>query len=77
MAGPRRKRDECHRAPLRRHRDRRERQRDQDHHGDTLTATCEVIHKRDDKPILRLRTTVTNQDGLVVTEGEAVVKKPR
>jgi hypothetical protein len=36
-----------------------------------------VIHKRDDKPILRLRTTVTNQDGLVVTEGEAVVKKPR
>ena len=46
-------------------------------YGDTLTATCEVVHKRQDKPILRLRTTVTNQDGLVVTEGEAVVKKPR
>jgi 3-hydroxybutyryl-CoA dehydratase len=46
-------------------------------YGDTLTATCEVVHKRDDKPILRLRTTVTNQEGQVVTEGEAVVKKPR
>lgn len=46
-------------------------------YGDTLTATCEVVHKREDKPILRLRTTVTNQDGVVVTEGEAVVKKPR
>jgi hypothetical protein len=46
-------------------------------YGDTLTATCEVVDKRDDKPILRLRTTVTNQDGLVVTDGEAVVKKPR
>ncbi len=46
-------------------------------YGDTLTATCEVIEKREDKPILRLRTTVTNQEGEVVTEGEAVVKKPR
>ncbi len=46
-------------------------------YGDTLTATCEVVHKRQDKPILKLRTTVTNQDGVVVTEGEAVVKKPR
>lgn len=46
-------------------------------YGDTLTATCEVVHKREDKPILRLRTIVTNQDGVVVTEGAAVVKKPR
>jgi 3-hydroxybutyryl-CoA dehydratase len=46
-------------------------------YGDTLTATCEVVHKREDKPILRLRTTVTDQDGRVVTEGVAVVKKPR
>ena len=43
--------------------------------GDTLTATGEVIHKREDKPILRLRTTVTRDDGTVVVEGEAVVKK--
>ncbi len=45
--------------------------------GDELTAECEVIHKRHDKPILRLRTTVTNQDGDVVIDGEAVVKKER
>lgn len=43
--------------------------------GDTLTAAGEVIAKRDDKPILRLRTTVTRDDGTVVVEGEAVVKK--
>ena len=43
--------------------------------GDTLTAECEVIEKRSDKPILRLRTTVTRQDGVAVLEGEAVVKK--
>ena len=46
-------------------------------YGDTLTATCQVVHKRDDKPILRLRTTVTNQEDTVVIDGEAVVKKPR
>jgi len=43
--------------------------------GDTLTATGEVIHKREDKPILRLRTTVARDDGTIVVEGEAVVKK--
>ncbi len=43
--------------------------------GDTLTAECEVIDKRADKPILTLRTTVTRQDGVAVLEGEAVVKK--
>jgi len=43
--------------------------------GDTLTAECEVIAKRSDKPILTLRTTVTRQDGVAVLEGEAVVKK--
>jgi len=43
--------------------------------GDTLTATGEVLVKRDDKPILTLRTTVTREDGTVVVEGEAVVKK--
>lgn len=43
--------------------------------GDTLTAECEVLEKRHDKPILRLRTTVTRQDGVAVLQGEAVVKK--
>jgi len=43
--------------------------------GDTLTAECEVVARREDKPILTLRTTVTRQDGVVVVEGQAVVKK--
>ena len=41
--------------------------------GDTLTATVEVAAVREDKPIYTLRTTVTNQDEEVVTEGQAVV----
>ena len=45
--------------------------------GDTLTAEAEVIEKRDDKPNLKLRTTVTKQDGTSVVEGVAVIKKPR
>jgi 3-hydroxybutyryl-CoA dehydratase len=44
--------------------------------GDTITATCEVIAKREDKPIVTLRTTATNQRGDVVIEGRAVVKAP-
>ena len=43
--------------------------------GDTLTAEAEVVGKREDKPILTLRTTVTRQDGTVVVEGTAVVMK--
>jgi 3-hydroxybutyryl-CoA dehydratase len=45
--------------------------------GDTLTAEVEVVEKRDDKPVMKLRTTVTKQDGTVVVEGVAVIKKPR
>ena len=45
--------------------------------GDTLTAEVEVLEKREDKPILKLRTTVTRQDGVVVVEGQAIVKKER
>jgi acyl dehydratase len=41
--------------------------------GDVLTATVEVLEARDDKPITRLRTTITNHDGTVVVDGEAVV----
>ncbi|KLU61906.1 (R)-specific enoyl-CoA hydratase [Peptococcaceae bacterium CEB3] len=43
--------------------------------GDTVTATATVVEKRDDKRILKLKTTVTNQKGAVVVEGNAVVKK--
>lgn len=41
--------------------------------GDTISAEVEVIDRRADKPITRLRTTVTNQDGVVVVDGTALV----
>jgi 3-hydroxybutyryl-CoA dehydratase len=41
--------------------------------GDTVTATVVVRSLREDKPIVTLDTVVTNQDGAVVLEGEAVV----
>jgi acyl dehydratase len=40
--------------------------------GDTITGRVEVIEVRLDKPITRLATTVTNQDGTAVLEGEAL-----
>ncbi len=41
--------------------------------GDVITAEVEVLELRDDKPISRLRTTITNQDGVVVLDGTALV----
>jgi acyl dehydratase len=41
--------------------------------GDTITAEVEVLEVRPDKPITKLRTTITNQDGTVVLDGEALV----
>jgi len=41
--------------------------------GDTITAEVEVLASRDDKPIHQLRTTITNQDGAVVLDGNAAV----
>jgi acyl dehydratase len=41
--------------------------------GDTITAEVEVLEVRPDKPIARLRTTITNQDHVVVLDGEALV----
>ena len=40
--------------------------------GDEITGAVEVLEAREDKPITRLRTTVTRQDGTVVLEGTAV-----
>lgn len=40
--------------------------------GDTITGAVEVIEVRTDKPIVKLRTTVTRQDGVVALDGEAV-----
>jgi acyl dehydratase len=41
--------------------------------GDEITAAVEVLEVRPDKPITRLRTTVTRQDGVVALEGTALV----
>jgi|SRR5262245_15887085 len=40
--------------------------------GDTITGFAEVIDARADKPITKLRTRVTRDDGTVVLEGDAV-----
>jgi acyl dehydratase len=41
--------------------------------GDVLTAQAVVTSVRDDKPVTGLDTTITNQDGVVVLDGSAVV----
>jgi 3-hydroxybutyryl-CoA dehydratase len=45
--------------------------------GDTITAQVEVLEIMEEKKHVRLRTTCTNQDGIVVLDGEAVVSPPR
>ncbi|HSK27123.1 MAG TPA: MaoC family dehydratase [Jiangellales bacterium] len=40
--------------------------------GDTITGEVEVAEVRTDKPICRLRTTVTRDDGTVAVEGTAL-----
>jgi acyl dehydratase len=41
--------------------------------GDEITAEVEVLEAREDKPITRLRTTITNGDGTIVLDGTALV----
>ena len=41
--------------------------------GDEITAEVEVLEARTDKPITRLRTTITTADGTVVLDGTALV----
>jgi acyl dehydratase len=43
---------------------------------DTITATVELTQYREDKRIATFRTTVVNQHGVLVLEGEAVVIAP-
>ena len=42
--------------------------------GDTLTAVAEVVSAREDKGIVTLKTTCTNQNREVTVEGETVVR---
>ena len=41
--------------------------------GDEIVAEVEVLEVRADKPIYKLRTTITNQAGTVVLDGTALV----
>ena len=41
--------------------------------GDVITARATVTGVREDKPVTTLTTSVTNQDGVVVLDGTAVV----
>lgn len=40
--------------------------------GDTITGAVEVLEVREDKPITKLATRVTRQDGVLALEGTAV-----
>jgi len=41
--------------------------------GDTITAALEVVRVRDDKPIVTLAASITNDSGTRVADGELVV----
>src|SRR5215204_932022 len=41
--------------------------------GDEITAEVEVLEAREDKPLTKLRTTVTNEEGTIVLDGSALV----
>lgn len=45
--------------------------------GDTITARVKVIEIMTEKNKVRLETTCTNQDGITVVEGEAIVSPPK
>lgn len=45
--------------------------------GDTITTTAEVVELIVEKNRVRLKTTCTNQDGILVTDGEAVMLAPK
>ncbi len=45
--------------------------------GDIITATAEVIEIGPKRKTAKLKTTCTNQDGIVVLEGEATISLPR
>jgi 3-hydroxybutyryl-CoA dehydratase len=45
--------------------------------GDTITATIEVIEILREKKRVRLKTVCTNQNDVVVLDGEALISPPR
>jgi 3-hydroxybutyryl-CoA dehydratase len=47
------------------------------HIGDTITARVEIVEITDQKNRVTLRTTCTNQDGILVLDGRAIVSPPK
>ena len=45
--------------------------------GDTVTTTVEIVELDGKKKRARLRTVCTNQDGVIVVDGSAVIRMPR
>jgi len=45
--------------------------------GDTITARVEAIEKLEQRKWVKFRTTITNQDGKLVVDGEATVIPPQ
>ncbi|MBI3951990.1 MAG: MaoC family dehydratase [Acidobacteria bacterium] len=45
--------------------------------GDTITATVEAIEKSEEKNMVTFKCTWSNQEGVVVSEGEAKVMPPQ
>ena len=45
--------------------------------GDDITAEVEILDLREEKKIVKLSTTCTNQDGVAVITGQATVKVDR
>jgi acyl dehydratase len=41
--------------------------------GEEITAEVEVLEVREDKPLTKLRTTITKKDGTIVLDGSALV----
>ena len=42
--------------------------------GDKITAIVEVLEKKEQKPVYKLKTTCVNQDDKIVIEGESYVR---
>lgn len=45
--------------------------------GDTITAQVEILELNVEKNRVRLKTTCTNQEGVIVLSGEALVSPPK
>jgi 3-hydroxybutyryl-CoA dehydratase len=47
------------------------------HIGETITARVEILELNTDKNRVRLKTTCSNQDGVIVLSGEGLVSPPK